>query len=294
MKTNNLIFNIDKIVGNEHIFVKIRLNDECKNGHQDFAITGDIYTAGKPKINKYCQAGGCIHEDILKHFPQFKTFVDLHLCDYKGIPMHPVANGFYHLKEGFNKTKPESPDFANQYCDYYRITLDQFNVLKTSINKVFYYLNLKKLGILDQWEAQANKAIKELERLTGDTFVVDSKRTQLTEPTPQEIKKELRRLKSGYYSAESIKKREGQAAKKELLKLKQEWKKEQDKAKLEFKVKTEVLKKGGKKALDNIIFYNHSNTLSFNWRGYDKLSADFLNNFIPTLELPVGVKVEIK
>ena len=40
----------------------------------------------------------------------------------------------------------------------------------------------------------------------------------------QEIKKELRRLKSGYYSAESIKKREGQAAKKELLKLKQEWK----------------------------------------------------------------------
>lgn len=38
--------------------IKIRLNDECKNGHQDFAITADVWEKGKPKTDRYCIMGG--------------------------------------------------------------------------------------------------------------------------------------------------------------------------------------------------------------------------------------------
>lgn len=295
MKTNSLTHTIyTKSKDGDNLIIKIRLNDECKNGHQDFAITGDIYQKDKPKIDKYHLSGGCIHDEILAARPDLKIFVDLHLCDYKGIPMHPIANGLYFLKEGFNNCNPNDTKFAQEYCDYYRITLDQYNVLKESKNKIQYYLNLKRLKILDQWEKQANEAIKLLENMTGHTFVVDSVRTQLIEPSKKEIQQELRRQKNGYYSKENELLREKRAMKLEIQKLNKELNKELNKRKLEYHVKKEVLTKMGVKALNNCIFYNHSSTLSFNWRGYDRLDESFINEHLPSLDLPESVKVEIK
>lgn len=48
--------------------------------------------------------GGCCHDEILKHRPDLKQFVDLHLCSYDGIPMHGAANLAYYLK-GYFKTR---------------------------------------------------------------------------------------------------------------------------------------------------------------------------------------------
>ena len=124
MKTNNLIHKaqkskIDYFGTKADIIVKISLNDECKNGHQDFAITADIYKAGY-RSDRYFLAGGCCHDDIIKYFPEFKIFIDLHLCDFEGSPMYPSANGFYHLKNGFNNTTIQNPSFKKEYCDYYK------------------------------------------------------------------------------------------------------------------------------------------------------------------------------
>lgn len=51
MKTNDLRFTDNRIGKNgEQWTIKIRLNDECKNGHQDFSITGTCWEAsGKPE-----------------------------------------------------------------------------------------------------------------------------------------------------------------------------------------------------------------------------------------------------
>ena len=59
---------------------KILLADDCKNNICNWSITADIYEQRKNERFVWC-AGGCCHEEILKHFPQFKMFVDLHLSN---------------------------------------------------------------------------------------------------------------------------------------------------------------------------------------------------------------------
>lgn len=292
--SNDLRFQRTKTVGKESITVNIRLNDECKNGHQDFSITGDIYEADKPKTDRYHIASGCIHDEILKAYPEFKQFVVLHLCDYKGIPMHASANGFYHLRNGFNNTKPESAAFKVEYCEYYRITPQQFDLLNTAENELQFSLMLQNLGILNQWEKQAKAAIEALENLTGTKFIVDSKRTQYYAPTPEQLKEEEERQKSGYYTPAAKEQRKQAKIAEMLTQLEAERDKDINKANLEFEVKKQVLIAGGEKALDNIIFYNHTNTLAFNWRNYDNLTEAEIETIVSKLQLPEGVKIETK
>jgi hypothetical protein len=71
--------------------VEIRHDDECKNGHNSFAITGDIRGARGRDI-----AGGCLHEDIARVFPELAHLIKWHLCSTDG-PMHYVANTLYWL-----------------------------------------------------------------------------------------------------------------------------------------------------------------------------------------------------
>lgn len=295
MKTNNIKHTIETLdsEGNQ-LIIKIRLNDECKNGHQDFSIGGDIYQKGKPRTDRYFLSGGCIHEEILQARPDLKIFVDLHLCDYLGIPTHPVANGFYHLTNGFNKTPITSDKFRAKYCDYYRISGNQFDVLKQSKNKIQYYNNLIKLNILEQWKKQADKAIELLEQMSGQEFLIDSKRSQLIPPTEEELKEEQERQANGYYTPEAAQKREQEKQNKILAELAADRDKLIEAANIEFKAKEQVLLIGGSKALKNCIYYNHSKTLGFNWRGYDNISEEEYSHIVENIAPPEGVKIENK
>src|SRR5688572_841302 len=221
--------------------IKIRLNDECKNGHQDFAITADIYEKGKPKTDRYFICGGCCHDEIIKAKPKLKIFIDLHLCDYKGIPMHAVENGFYHLRNGFNEDKPGSEGFKTHFCEYYRITPNQFDALNQCDNKLQYALALQNLGILEQWETQANEGISILEGMTGKKFLVDSKKTQYNEPTPDEIQEEKQKQDSGYYTTEAKEKRAKAAKAKLHFDLLEEERGEIEKIRTEYAIKSQVL-----------------------------------------------------
>jgi hypothetical protein len=49
-------------------------------------------------------AGGCLHEEILEHFPQLAPVVALHLSDDDGTPMHAEENARYHVKQGDRET----------------------------------------------------------------------------------------------------------------------------------------------------------------------------------------------
>lgn len=166
-----MIYRIDKNDDSLNCIITIRLNDECKNGHQDFSLTATFWEVNKKRCDKNLGTAGCCHDKILKHFPELKIFKELHMCDHSGIPMYAVENGFYFLKNGFQTKKGE---LREQFCEYYRITEQQFDKLNKATSREEYADILQNTGILQQWKKQADKAIKLLEELTGDTFVVDS------------------------------------------------------------------------------------------------------------------------
>lgn len=70
------------------IQVCLRYDDQCKNGHNTFSITGSIYENGTRV------SGGCIHEEIEKYFPEFKHLIKWHLMSSDG-PMHYLENTLF-------------------------------------------------------------------------------------------------------------------------------------------------------------------------------------------------------
>jgi len=59
-----------------------------------FSITGELWN---PRRKAACEAGGCLHDYIGKHFPQFADIIHMHLSDIDGCPMRGDANGWYYL-----------------------------------------------------------------------------------------------------------------------------------------------------------------------------------------------------
>ena len=289
MKTNDLRFTENRVANNgEQWEINISLNDECHNGHQDFSITGACYEAGKRKTDKNCLHFGACGDEIAKEFPEYAIFNNLHLCDYLGIPMFCVGNGFYFLQNGFNRYD-EGETLKSEFCKYYRVTENQFDILSCAKSKVHFARLLEENGIFEQWKEEADKAIKKLEELTGNEFIVDSIKTQYDKPTDEEKEAELNKINNGYYSAESEAKRAKEVELKELHNIDDEENKKIEKIKLEYKVKR-IMFSAGKKVYNNYIFYNYDNTIAFNWKTFDdnKLSdkeiqevKDLISNKLP-------------
>jgi len=73
------------------IVAKVRHDDQCGNGHNTFSITAHIsYPGARDWI-----AGGCIHDEVVKHFPELRPYLKWHLCSTDG-PLHYIANTVYH------------------------------------------------------------------------------------------------------------------------------------------------------------------------------------------------------
>lgn len=259
--TNNIRFTANRI-GKKGVQYKIniRLNDECKNGHNDFSITGESWEANKPKSDRYSLGCGAMGDTIAKEFPEYAIFNNLHLCDVKGAPMHASANGFYHLKtDKMEKSK---------FCEYYRVSTEQYNVLIDSEDEQHFKYLLYNVGVVKQWQEEAEKAIKLLEEMSGLKFKDDSVRFQLEPFTDSELAEMINRTKNGYYSADKIKERKdkSQADKKE--KLLTDLKTRFDAKHLEAIQNYELDKIAIELFLttSNIIFYNSRNTIVFNWQ----------------------------
>jgi hypothetical protein len=73
--------------------VEIRYDDNCRNGHNSFAITAEVVTA-ESKRRHDIAAGGCLHDDIAKVFPELAPLIRWHLMGADG-PMHYEANTLY-------------------------------------------------------------------------------------------------------------------------------------------------------------------------------------------------------
>lgn len=77
------------------IRTEVRFDDECNNGHNTFAITATIIDTTQSRRHLREVAGGCLHEEIAKSFPELAPLIKWHLTSSDG-PMHYIANTIYH------------------------------------------------------------------------------------------------------------------------------------------------------------------------------------------------------
>lgn len=279
MKTNNLIYKCNKEVNDTVVYVTIRLNDECNNGHNDFSITGEVYQKGKPKIDKYMVCCGCCHDEILEAFPEFKIFVDLHLCSSDGHPMFLGQNAAYWISIG---------DDEKAMCDL-RCDSDMYDKLYPYyIDNLLFKKAIADYGLLDIWNEQAKKAIAYLEKLTGNEFIENKH-------VPFFSEKEIELLENGSVTLEAVwKKREIEKQEKrakQIAKIEKEYSEQIKGAYLEKKVRLLMLDFDS----ENWIWYNHSNTLCFNWRSYErKVTKEEVEAFMKYRNVVIDFKIEFK
>lgn len=72
------------------LWAHVRFDDECNNGHNTFSITGSVREPGHRDIS----AGGCLHDDIARVYPELAKYIKWHLCSTDG-SMYYIANTLY-------------------------------------------------------------------------------------------------------------------------------------------------------------------------------------------------------
>jgi hypothetical protein len=75
------------------ITVEIRHDDQCKNGHNSFAITATVLTTESMR-RRDIAAGGCMHDEIAQVFPELAHLIKWHLSITDG-PMYYIENTLY-------------------------------------------------------------------------------------------------------------------------------------------------------------------------------------------------------
>lgn len=74
--------------------VRIRHDDNCKNCHETFSITAEVVTNESKRQNDIA-AGGCMHDEIARVFPELNSLIKWHLVTTDG-PLHYIGNTTFH------------------------------------------------------------------------------------------------------------------------------------------------------------------------------------------------------
>lgn len=108
------------------IRAEYRFDDDCRNGHNTFTITGTI---DRRSGSLWCDdSGGCLHDEIRKHFPELAPYIKWHLVSTDG-PMHYIANTVYHAEQG-------SLDYARSTAVWPDAGLDQLKDVDALKNRL--------------------------------------------------------------------------------------------------------------------------------------------------------------
>lgn len=264
------------------IKVEIRLNDECGNGYEDFALTADGYRIARNGRRVFA-FGGCCHDEILKHFPELAIFERLHLCDFKGAPMYPEANLLYHIKQN-------NLEAVKSYL--YPCTADEIAEAMTLANKdeLFVKMWLINNRLPQRWREWATKAIEQLEAMTGRKFKSTAKRSHFTDLTSDELALYDSRIADGYYTEQAANGRKvaeidrliENSIQNEYVQIKK------IEAEIAFKRAAYAILKlmagtsveDFKRLKEGMICYDHNHEIAFNWiASRDKVTEDEIAEF---------------
>ena len=129
-----------------------------------FSITGEVDR--QAKNNRWMPfLSGCIHDEILQHFPQLQLLVDMHLSDEDGVPMHAYENAAYwagHTKyqefDSFKLAKHLriSPKLADDMFCYMTNFWGEFDEITTP--SMAWEGTCNDYQLPEQWKKQAHIA----------------------------------------------------------------------------------------------------------------------------------------
>lgn len=231
MKKNELKYKGTKKIGkNTFIDVEIGLRYIKENGYSYFYAVGDVYEL--KRVRKEIISSGCIHEEILKYFPEFKTFVQLHGNSSYGMPMHMISNIKFYIDNdeidaicsslGISDVMAKELICWGEEIDYIKYFLEE--------NDIIYHLRSK-----------ANKAIKMLEELTGDEFDnPDVLGIYDYMPLDNDTKEKIKKMhENGYFTMDNVIKRRDEKIKDLNLKFleKEKMKLEKEKREIDNEIK---------------------------------------------------------
>lgn len=168
---------------------------------KSFSITADFFENRTDGIGpRRLTSFGCLHDEILEACPELKPFVDLHLSDLNGVPMHAVENGFYWLCKAAGLPQEYAPEQSvetcfSYLCDHLRIPASKcwelVNIAQDAFNRGSAKIatsdpvsprckeEQEKQGLFDaknafkkevdkmkeRWQNEAAQAIKQLKKL---------------------------------------------------------------------------------------------------------------------------------
>lgn len=307
--TNNLRhgFTVISDGGKTRTAIKIRLNDEWKNGREDFSITADVDE--KDGRGRWCESmGGCCHEHILKLRPDLAPFVALHLSDFTGAPMHAASNAFYWFA-GFNGglgqqyhggsgSGGKTPDECRRiFAEHIRATETEVDEIKARAPRTVDELQfiIEQMEFPARWKAEADAAISQLEEWTGKRFQPQATKEGFA-PLSDEAKALIaERRASGYYDAEQVAARDEQS--RIALKAARIAEIEKDHAKsIEKLENARLVALALAEHFDgraNAIYYGHTGELAFNWSSAEKLHTraefDAFTQAVDASKMPAGL-----
>lgn len=231
MKKNELKYKETKQIGkNTFIDVEIGLRYIKENGYSYFYAVGDVYEL--KRMREKVISSGSIHEEILKYFPEFKIFVQLHVNSSYGMPVHMLSN----LKFAIDNNK------IDEICRYLGISdvmAKELICWGEEIDYIKYFL--EENDIIYHLRSKANKAIKMLEELTNDEFEnPDVLGLYDYDPLNNDTKEKIKKMhENGYFTMDNVIKRRDEKIKELNLKFleKEKMKLEKEKREIDNEIK---------------------------------------------------------
>lgn len=147
------------------------------NSSPYFSVCGTIYRPEARGID----AGGQLHDEILKYWPELAPVMALHLSDESGVPMHAVQNAWYWLAgyyggaggrfHGSNDGRFTPEMCLTIFADYVRLSIEDARAVAVAASAGAPYDEAKRYIMLwveaqkERWAKEAREAIELLDRL---------------------------------------------------------------------------------------------------------------------------------
>lgn len=291
MKKNELKYKETKKIGeNTFIDVEIGLRYIKENGCSYFYAVGDVYELKRAR--KKIISSGCIHEEILKYFPEFKVFVQLHGNYSYGMPMYMLSN----IKFAIDNNKI---DAICRYLGISDVMAKELICWGEEIDYLKYFL--EENDIIYHLRSKADKAIKMLEELTNEEFEnPDVLEIYDYMPLDNDTKEKIKKMnENGYFTMDNVIKRRDEKIKELNLKFleKEKMKLEKEKREIDNEIKAlEYLCDEGI-SLNNHAYLRSVNVLAINLykNRENAMSEEDYKRFLDSVDyskLPKGIEFE--